>query len=43
MGEFINGLWIGDALGMLESLSITSFLRQGHECHLYCNNVDVPT
>lgn len=31
----IQGLWIGPALSMMEQLSITSFLRQGHAYHLY--------
>ena len=36
MEEIINGLWIGRPLGLMEQLSITSFLRNGHEYHLYC-------
>jgi len=36
MAEVVNALWIGDALGLMERLALTSFLRQGHEVHLYC-------
>jgi hypothetical protein len=36
MAEPVSSLWIGPALGILERLAITSFLRQGHEYHLYC-------
>jgi hypothetical protein len=31
----IQGLWIGDALSVMEQLSVASFLRNGHEYHLY--------
>ena len=31
----IRGLWIGPRLSTMERLSITSFLRNGHEYHLY--------
>ena len=31
----IQGLWIGDALSVMERLSIASFLAHGHEYHLY--------
>jgi mannosyltransferase OCH1-like enzyme len=31
----IQGLWIGSELSTMERLSITSFLRNGHEYHLY--------
>ncbi len=31
----IQSLWIGNTLSTLEQLSITSFLRNGHEFHLY--------
>jgi glycosyltransferase involved in cell wall biosynthesis len=36
MREVVSSLWIGESLGMLEKLAIASFLRQGHEFHLYC-------
>jgi hypothetical protein len=36
MAEVINSLWIGRPLSLLEQLSITSFLQNGHEYHLYC-------
>jgi hypothetical protein len=33
--EIINGMWIGDSLTNVEKLSINSFLKNGHEYHLY--------
>lgn len=36
MGEVVQSLWIGHPLSILERLSITSFLRNHHEYHLYC-------
>jgi len=33
--KIIQGLWIGPELSLLEQLSIASFLRNGHEYHLY--------
>ena len=33
--RIIQGLWIGVGLSTMEQLSITSFLRNGHEYHLY--------
>jgi len=36
MAEVINSLWIGRPLSLLEQLSITSFLQNGYEYHLYC-------
>jgi mannosyltransferase OCH1-like enzyme len=33
--EVIQGLWIGPELSVMEQLSIASFLRNGHEYHLY--------
>jgi hypothetical protein len=36
VAEIIQGLWIGRPLSAIERLSITSFLRHGHEYHLYC-------
>lgn len=31
----IQGLWVGSALSMMEQLSLASFLRHGHDYHLY--------
>lgn len=31
----IQGLWIGEELSVMEQLSITSFLKNGHPYHLY--------
>jgi hypothetical protein len=31
----IQGLWIGKSLSVMEQLSITSFIKNGHEYHLY--------
>jgi hypothetical protein len=36
MADIVQGLWIGRPLSVLERLSMTSFLRHGHEYHLYC-------
>jgi hypothetical protein len=36
MQEAIQSLWIGDGLGTIPRLAIASFLRQGHDYHLYC-------
>ncbi len=36
MAEIINSLWIGKPLSAMEQLSITSFLQNGYEYHLYC-------
>lgn len=33
--RIIQGLWIGHELSVMEQLSIASFLRNGHEYHLY--------
>jgi len=33
--KIIQGLWIGPELSLMEQLSIASFLRNGHEYHLY--------
>lgn len=33
--KVIQGLWIGEALSPVENLCITSFLRNGHDFHLY--------
>lgn len=35
MPEIIQGLWIGPRLSAMEQLCISSFLRNGHEFHLY--------
>jgi len=35
MAAAVNSLWIGDRLSTMEQLSISSFLRLGHEFHLY--------
>lgn len=35
MNKVIQGLWIGAELSVMEQLSISSFLRNGHEYHLY--------
>jgi mannosyltransferase OCH1-like enzyme len=33
--KVIQGLWIGSELSVMEQLSVTSFLLNGHEYHLY--------
>lgn len=35
MAETINGLWIGNRLSLMETLTITSFLAQGHDFRLF--------
>ena len=35
MNRIIQGLWVGNELSVMEQLSIASFLRNGHEYHLY--------
>ena len=35
MKQIIQGLWVGNTLSVMEQLSIASFLRNGHEYHLY--------
>jgi mannosyltransferase OCH1-like enzyme len=35
MNRVIQGLWIGPELSVMERLSISSFLKNGHEYHLY--------
>ena len=35
MDAIIQGLWVGPELSVMEQLSITSFLRHGHDYHLY--------
>jgi len=35
MNKIIQGLWIGPELSVMEQLSVASFLRNGHEYHLY--------
>ena len=36
--SIIQSLWVGNRLSVMEQLSITSFLRNGHEFHLYTYN-----
>ena len=38
MSNIIQGLWIGDSLSTMEQLSISSFLKNNHEYHLYTYN-----
>jgi mannosyltransferase OCH1-like enzyme len=33
--QIVQGLWIGPKLSVMEQLSIASFLKNGHEYHLY--------
>lgn len=35
LNKIIQGLWIGPELSVMEQLSVASFLRNGHEYHLY--------
>lgn len=35
LNKTIQGLWIGPELSVMEQLSISSFLQNGHEYHLY--------
>ena len=35
MNDVIQGLWVGNELSVMEQLSIASFLRNGHQYHLY--------
>ena len=35
LNKTIQGLWIGPELSLLEQLSISSFLQNGHDYHLY--------
>ena len=35
MNEIIQSLWIGDTLSTMEQLSMNSFIKNGHEYHLY--------
>ena len=35
MNQIIQGLWIGPRLSVMEQLSISSFLANGHQYHLY--------
>jgi hypothetical protein len=35
MSDVVQGLWVGSALSDMERLSVASYLRQGHEYHLY--------
>jgi hypothetical protein len=36
MLDTVHSLWVGDELGPLQRLAISSFLRHGHEFHLFC-------
>jgi mannosyltransferase OCH1-like enzyme len=38
VNKIIQGLWIGSELSVMEQLSISSFLLNGHEYHLYVYN-----
>src|SRR5437870_1345057 len=33
--KIVQGLWIGPELSVMEQLSVASFMRNGHEYHLY--------
>ena len=35
LNKIIQGLWIGPELSLMEQLSISSFLQNGHDYHLY--------
>lgn len=35
VNKVIQGLWIGPELSLMEQLSLSSFLKNGHEYHLY--------
>ena len=35
MNQIIQGLWVGPELSVMEQLSVSSFLRHGHQYHLY--------
>ena len=35
LNKTIQGLWIGPELSLMEQLSISSFLQNGHDYHLY--------
>jgi hypothetical protein len=35
MNDIIQGLWVGPELSVMEQLSVSSFLRHGHQYHLY--------
>jgi hypothetical protein len=47
ISNIVQALWIGDRLGLMERLSIQSFLHHGHEVHLYlyapCDGVPTGT
>jgi hypothetical protein len=44
LSNIIQGLWIGKEISLLEKLSMSSFIKNGHEYHLYTYNdvVNVP-
>ena len=35
MNQLIQGLWVGTELSVMEQLSVASFLKHGHQYHLY--------
>ena len=35
MSKIVQSLWIGEYLSSLEIMCIKSFLKKGHEFHLY--------
>jgi len=35
LNRTLQGLWIGPELSLMEQLSISSFLQNGHDYHLY--------
>lgn len=43
LNKTLQGLWIGPELSLMEQLSISSFLQNGHDYHLYVyDEVNVP-
>lgn len=43
MNNTVQSLWVGDSLSTMEKLSINSFLKNGHEFHLYLyKDIEVP-
>jgi mannosyltransferase OCH1-like enzyme len=43
--KIVQGLWIGNELSIMEQLCVSSFLRNGHEFHLYVYDelLNIPT
>lgn len=37
--KIVQSLWVGDSLSLMEQISIRSYMRQGHEYHLYTYGV----